>query len=344
MQASNIFTVGGSLGPNIHGNDPNYGAIIETVRSFRLMQANGEVIKVSRSENAELFSLVIGGYGLFGVIIDVDLEFTDDVIYEMTSYVMDYRKYPEFFKATVLGNEDIGLHSAKLSNAPRSLLTEVIETTYKRSDVAPNPSIYALENERDVFRNRLFFSLSRSFGWGKDLRWSLQKRLIAKVGKTEYVSRNNAMRPIIKFLDYSSSKNTDILQEYFVPIDQFIKFIDGLRAIIKEDNVNLLSITLRYVPQDDKAFMPYAKSDVISVVLYINQGLDDVSVKKAAAWTRRMVELSLSLEGTYYLAYQRYPTKEQLLKAYPEFTEFINKKRQYDPDELFMNTFYEHYR
>ncbi len=343
MQASNIFTVGGSLGPNIHGNDPNYGPIIETVRSFHLMKADGSIINVSREENPELFGLVIGGYGLFGVIVDADLELTSDMIYKMTSEAMDYKEYPEYFKVRVLGNRAVGLHSAKLSNAPSSLLREVVITDYTVTGKV-DESLFTLQEEKDVIRNKFFLGLSRTFDWGKNLRWFLQKRLVAKVGAVEYVSRNNAMRPIVKFLDYSWPNDTDILQEYFIPVDKFSVFVDGLRKIIKEDQVNLLSVTIRYVPTDKQSFLSYAKNDCFAVVLYINQKLDKKRGQMAQAWTRKMVDLSLSYGGTYYLPYQLYPSREQVRRSYPEFDQFIEKKRVYDPQELFVNQFYERYR
>ena len=68
MQSSNIFTVGGSMSSNVHGRDPKNSLIVETIEDFRLILSTGEIINVSRDENQELFSLVIGGYGLFGII------------------------------------------------------------------------------------------------------------------------------------------------------------------------------------------------------------------------------------------------------------------------------------
>jgi len=343
MQASNVFTVGGSLGSDIHGNDPSYGTIIETVKSFHLMKADGSVIKVSREENSELFNIVIGGYGLLGVITDIDLELTDNVIYVMKSEVMDYTAFPNYFNTRILGNKNVGLFSAKLSNAPDSLLKQVVSSPYIKVNDKRNKSLFKLHKESWLVFNKFFFGLSRKSGWGKNLRWCLEKFFVAKVGRTEYICRNNAMRPMIKFLDYYSPKNTDILQEYFIPIDKFVEFVDGLRKIIKDKGVNLLSITIRYVPHDTRSFLPYAKSNVFSLVLYINQGLNAEQVKQAQMWTREMVDLALSAGGTYYLPYQLYPTKEQLLNAYPNFNEFIEKKRTYDPGSVFMNRFYMQY-
>ena len=54
-QSQNIFTIGGSLSVNVHGRDIRHHALIETVESFRLLNAKGHILTVSREENSELF-------------------------------------------------------------------------------------------------------------------------------------------------------------------------------------------------------------------------------------------------------------------------------------------------
>jgi FAD/FMN-containing dehydrogenase len=73
MQSNDDFSIGGSLSVNCHGWQFNRPPIDCTVQSFRLMLADGTIVKCSRTENQELFSLVLGGYGLFGIILDADL-------------------------------------------------------------------------------------------------------------------------------------------------------------------------------------------------------------------------------------------------------------------------------
>ena len=217
-------------------------------------------------------------------------------------------------------------------------------TTYTKTKEIQDQSLFELQPEKDIQRNKFLFGLSRTSDWGKNLRWFLEKRLIAKVGRVEYISRNNAMRPIIKFLDYYSPKNTDILQEYFIPMNRFVEFVDSLRGIIQKEHINLLSITIRYVPQDKESFLPYAKENSFAFVLYVNQGLDENEIKRTQMWTRGIVDLALGYGGSYYLPYQLYPTKEHLIKSYLEFNEFINRKQKYDPEERFINKLYEQYR
>src|SRR5947209_1930914 len=64
MQSNNSFSIGGSVSVNCHGWQHNSPPIASTVESFRLLQADGTIVECSRQEQAELFSLVLGGYGL----------------------------------------------------------------------------------------------------------------------------------------------------------------------------------------------------------------------------------------------------------------------------------------
>ncbi len=67
------LSLGGALSANIHGRGLKLKPIIADVESFTLVDAAGGVRRCSRQENAELFRLAIGGYGLFGVIASIEL-------------------------------------------------------------------------------------------------------------------------------------------------------------------------------------------------------------------------------------------------------------------------------
>ena len=67
------LSIGGALAANGHGRGLTYKPIVQDVESFELVDASGAMLHCSRTKNAELFSLAIGGYGLFGVIYAVTL-------------------------------------------------------------------------------------------------------------------------------------------------------------------------------------------------------------------------------------------------------------------------------
>ena len=57
-----------------------------------------------------------------------------------------------------------------------------------------------------------------------------------------------------------------------------------------------------------------------------------------------LIDIGLRFGGTFYLTYHRFASREQLLRAYPQFPYFLAAKTQYDPDELFQSDWYEFYR
>ncbi len=70
---ADALTIGGAASANVHGRGLLMRPFVDDVESLRLVTGGGEIVTCSRDENAELFSLVCGGYGLFGVIVSVTL-------------------------------------------------------------------------------------------------------------------------------------------------------------------------------------------------------------------------------------------------------------------------------
>ncbi|WP_188384138.1 FAD-binding protein [Ornithinibacillus halotolerans] len=343
MQSQSIFTIGGSISVNAHGRDIRYGSLIDTVESFRLLNPEGDIINVSRTENSELFPLVIGGYGLFGIILDVTLYLTNDELYQIRSKNIDYLDYPDYFQTEVMQNEDIRLHIARLSVAPDTLLREMYVTDYELVENQETLTNYSkLKKDTLAAPQKFMLGLSRYSDWGKNLLWELQNKLY--VGQDgNYITRNNAMRGDSKFMEYDNPTKTEILQEYFVPVDELIPYLDDLRTVLETEELNLLNITVRYVNKDEEAVLSYAKEDMFALVLLINQGRSKKDIQNTEKVIQKMIDVTLKHDGSYYLPYYSYPTQSQMDEAYPRKKEFFEQKKQYDPNEVFMNLFYKEY-
>ncbi len=94
MQSNDSFTIGGSISVNCHGWQVGKPPIASTVQAFRLMLADGSIVRCSREENGELFSAVLGGYGLFGFILDVDLLTVPNRLYRIDRRVIPSEQLP----------------------------------------------------------------------------------------------------------------------------------------------------------------------------------------------------------------------------------------------------------
>ena len=344
MQSDNIFTVGGSLAANAHGRDTRFSTVAESVLGFRIMLADRSVLSVSRSENSALFRNVIGGYGLFGVILDVDLALVDDCVYEQSSTVIPLEDLVEYFEKEARSNPAAELFLARPAISPRCFLDDTIVAVWRRTDRV-RKGVFRLDHERNVARDRFLFGLSRRYQWGKTLRWHAEKYFSGDAPAKTLVSRNNAMRPpvsAVKMLEHNSKRDTDVIQEFFVPIPRFMIFMEGMRGILLEEKTNLLGVTLRYVRANNETALSYApKEDAFAVILYFNELCSADGRAKANGLINRLVHLAVNCGGTFYLTYARDLEMDCLRKGYREIDAFFQKKHAVDPENRFTSRFFE---
>ena len=355
MQSTDIFTVGGSISVNAHGMDHLAGSVGSSIRSMRVMLADGTIVKVSPDENAELFNLVIGGYGLFGVIVDVELEIVNNAVYQTERQVVSYKDFPAIFENEILPDPNLGLFYGHLSTAPSSLLDEMIFYKYTKVNIG-DAEIPPLGEVSGVKLRRFVFNFSKRGAIPMNIKWYLEKNVEPLLesctvvprtqamaeGEACFVSRNEPMHDSVKYTRNNLKGETDILHEYFIPRDQFIPFIDGLRQIVREHDVNLLNASVRVIHPESN-FLNYAPGEMYSIVLYINQPTTPEGNEKMGVVTRELIDLTADVNGRFFLPYQLHYTPEQLQRAYPMIGDFFTSKRAYDPEGLFTNTWYEKY-
>ena len=65
---------------NAHGWPVPFSGGGTTVRAITMMLADGTLVTCSRTENADLFRHAMGGYGLFGVITDLELDMVPNAL------------------------------------------------------------------------------------------------------------------------------------------------------------------------------------------------------------------------------------------------------------------------
>ena len=350
MPGIDVLSVGGTVSVNAHGLDFRAGSLSSTVRSLRLMTADGVVHHLDRDHEPELFRSVIGGYGLFGVILDVELDLVDSEVYRLRSRVVETRDFPEVFARDVAGDDDVRMTYTHLSTSPATLLQEAIVYTYERVDAdEPVPALATRESDRF---GRLVLNLARTGGAGQRAKWALQRDLLPHLracrtarnqalrdSEACMVARNQAMFESLDLLRNRLPQYTDVLHEYFLPQDQLLPFLDELRGELGRHDAVLLNASIRSVHLEDVA-LDYAQGDRFSVVLYLSQRVTPEGNADMADLTRRLVAGTLDRGGTFYLPYQQHYTREQVARAYPGLDAFFELKRRVDPERRFRNSLY----
>jgi FAD/FMN-containing dehydrogenase len=341
MQAFSSFSVGGSLSVNGHGWQKNLPPISASVVSFTLMNADGAILNCTRNQNTELFKSALGGYGLFGIILDVKLKVVENTALEYKHVNISTNEYLKFYDKFISANEKTELVFGRLRISKKNFLEEAtlnyFEKKSMKPDQLPEKNSSSIESKRIVFRG------SVASEYGKRLRWNLESGA-NKISNNTVYSRNELLNDDVSLIENKDSTSTDILHEYFIPERNFHQFINDIKPILLNSHIDLLNITIRRVESDMDTYLNYAKETVYGFVMLFNQKKTGQQENKMIKLTNDLVDASIKSEGTYYLPYRLHIGKDKMRLVYPQSDNFFNLKLKYDSLEVFSNKFYEHYK
>ena len=351
MQSNNDFSVGGSLSVNCHGWQHDAPPIASTVQALRVVTATGDVVRCSRAERPELFSHVLGGYGLFGVILEAELMTVPNEFYRAESRRVRPEEYEKVWRE-VAGDPAVGMAYGRLSVAPSSFLEEGVIVGLKRTEEERSPVRTLTEPDANTLK-RVVFRGSVGSDYGKNLRWRLEK-WFGENGKA-VLSRNQIMHEPSGWFANRDPEATEILHEYFVPHARLAEFVEMIRPILRPArtsqavigaagvHADLLNVTVRNVERDADTALAYAREPVFGLVMLFHQGRDATAEAAMVALTQKLIDAALACGGTYYLPYRPHATREQFARAYPQGAAFFATKREMDFEEVFRNQFYQKY-
>ena len=339
MQSYANFSIGGSLSVNVHGRYIGEGPIILSVEKIKIVLADGSIVVASPTENQEIFYGAIGGYGGLGVITEVTLRLAENVKVKRVSDVMPIKNYYKYFVENIRSDKDAIFHNAIIYPPDYKKVRSV---TFKQTQdpltiqerLRPN-SQYSRKQEAQI-------KLVTSSDLGKHLRKTydffdyINKPVMWRNYEASYDVSN--LHPIV------SKNKSFVLQEYFIPIERFDEFYPDLVSILKKHKVNVINISIRHANQDSGSLLAWAKKEVFAFVIYYQQATDEKSKNEVGIWTRKLIDLALANEGSYYLPYQLHATVEQFQRAYPQAEQYFKLKDRLDPDNKFSNLLLQRYR
>ncbi len=340
MQSNNDFGVASTFCVNAHGWPVPHGPMGATVRSLRILLPSGDVVTASREDNADLFALTMGGYGLTGAIIDMVVEKEPNRLLVPTFEHMASRDFaPAFVAAAESG--DVNMAYGRLNVERDGFFEDALMITYRDApEQGDLPEVtgsgFMSKAAAKIFRAQLMNEPA------KKLRWWFEAGLGPKIGAGE-VTRNALINEPVVTLDDGDPTRTDILHEYFVPPERFADFVTACQEVIPASYQEMMNITLRYVQTDPVSILAYAPGPRIACVMLFSQEMTQRAEHDHARMTRELIGRTLDIGGTYYLPYRPHATREQFLRGYSSAPEFVSRKLELDPERVFRNSFWDNY-
>ncbi|MEO9572681.1 MAG: FAD-binding protein [Tateyamaria sp.] len=337
MQTNSDFGIGATFSVNAHGWPTAFGPMGSTVRSIKIMLADGSLVSASRSEHPDIFAAAMGGYGLIGLLIELELEAAPAALLEPSFDEMPAENFAETF-VNVARNVPMAYGRLNIDRA--NFFKDALLITYRAVEgELPKASVpgYRSYLTRKIFRSQT------GNEWVKRRRWGMETGLGPILAGP--VSRSGVMNESVKtLLGESGPDRTDIIHEYFVAPDRFNDFLTVCRDIIPSSYQELLNITMRWVEQDSVSLLSYAPSGPrIASVLSFSQEMSARAENDMKVMTRDLIDAVLALGGSYYLPYRPHATVAQFSEGYKQASEFGQFKRQTDPKTIFRNALWDNY-
>lgn len=340
------LSLGGALAANVHGRGLTLKPIIADVESFLLVDADGRVRNCSRRENAELFRLVIGGYGLFGIVATVTLRLAprtklqrvveiieiDRLISAFEERIAEGFLYGDFQFSTDAASDGFLRKGVFSCYRPVDATTPIAEDQKKLSDAAWAELLYLGHVDRkQAFEKYSAFYLSTS----GQIYWSDTHQLSTYIDDYHRDLDRRLGAPV---------PATEMITEIYVPRPSLVGFMEDVRRDFREHGVGLIYGTIRLIERDDESFLAWAREPYACVIFNLHTVHDAKGLQKATADFRRLIDRGIEHGGSYYLTYHRWATGAQVESCYPQFAEFLRLKRKYDPAERFQSDWYRHHK
>ena len=187
--------------------------------------------------------------------------------------------------------------------------------------------------------------LAKVVSWGNSGKWIRENMIDPLFYIPEKVRwRNKEASYNVKQLEPSSrEKETYVLEEYFIPVENIKSFIPKMKAVFQKHKVNVMNVSLRHALPDTESYLSWANKEVFAFVIYYKQNTDERSKEAVKKWTLEMTDAILSEKGTWYLPYQPHATLDQFKKGYPNADKYFDLKNKLDPNQRFTNRLLDKY-
>ncbi len=338
------LSIGGTLGANAHGQGLLLKPFIDNVESFVLINSKAQTVNCSRAENSELFKLVIGGYGLFGIIYSVTLKLVPRKKVRRKIQMSDTKSLPEKYKDAVASGALYGSFNSNIDDTSEDYLTGGIFSAYY--PVSRKEPVISKRMEDQAWlefvcgaHNNKKETFKRYVEFYKDSDGTCNWSDIWQCGP--YLEDYHKI--IDERLHYKDAAS-EVLTEIYVPLNAVDDFMRAVREYFLANKVNLIFTTIRFIQKDTESFLAWAKQDYACVIFNLDTIHTDAGIAHARAALCHLIDLAIARGGSYYLTYHRFASKEQVLACYPQMPEFLKLKLKYDPDEVFQSNWYRHYK
>ncbi|HEY7638767.1 MAG TPA: FAD-binding oxidoreductase [Steroidobacteraceae bacterium] len=338
------LTIGGAVAANIHGRCLSAAPFIDDLESLEVVTSDGELVTCSRTQRPELFSHVVGGYGLFGVVVAATLRLVPRQQIERVVRMLDVEQLMDAFDGRIAEGYLYGdFQFATDSRHPGFLRTGVFSCYRPTERLRPIPAKQRRLTQPDW--NRLIELAHRDKQRAFDEFCAFYLATSGQLYWSDTHQLNLYLESYHPGLDQrigASACGSEMITELYVPRRNLAAFMDGVRLDFMANRVDFIYGTIRLIERDTQSALPWARESYACVIFNLHIDHVPESVDAARATFTRLIDYALLQGGSYYLTYHRFARNDQLLACHPGIGQFLETKQRMDPGGVFQSDWYRH--
>ena len=340
------LSLGGALAANVHGRGLTLKPIIDQVVAFSIVTPDGRHLRCSRAENAGLFRLAIGGYGLFGPITSVRLKLGPRQKLRRVVRELALTELMPAFAARIADGFLYGDFQFSIDDRADDFLRRGIFSCYEPVD----PATPMRDDQHGLSGDDWFGLLHLAH---VDKRRAVEAYTVHYLSTSGFLywSDSHQLAPYLddyhEVLDRrlgATCPATEVIGEFYVPRDRLGAFMEAARADVLAHGEDVIYGTVRLIERDDESVLAWARQPWACVIFNLHTEHTDKGRARTNAAFRRLADHAIAEGGSFYLTYGRFATPEQIETCHPRMREFLGHKRSYDPGERFQSEWYRHHR
>jgi FAD/FMN-containing dehydrogenase len=340
------MTIGGTVSANAHGHGLGSPPIISDVEWLEMVTADGSAKKCSRRENAELFALAAGGYGLFGIITAVGLRLVPRRRVRRHVEARTTAELIALIDGRTAAGAPYGYFQYSIDETSADFLRTGILTTYE--NVSPETQLGTESTEVDA---KLLTALLEIVHRDRGSAYRRYAKLeLSRDGQVEWSDLHQLSTYPMGYHQEIEKRlgadfvGADLTLEVYVPRSELIPLLEEARRILLASGMPLIYGAIRFIEQDKDSYLAWAKKRYACVIFSPHSSGETQALRKTGGVCRQLIRAASKRGGSFYLTYNRFATRDELASAYPQFQEFLNLKKQYDPRETFQSDWYRYYK
>ncbi len=309
-------TLAGAISTATHGTGRALGSLSSYIKEIEFIDAQGDLVQCHSQKQAELFEAAKVGLGSLGVITSITLQNTsafklkreaewmsfEDVIENLDSLSSDNRNF-EFFYFPFTGM------------CLTDRLNETNEPITRNEEIDGNSGIMDLKMARDYL------------SWSNRLREMILGSYMKTIGSHSSIDHSYAI--------YANERNVRFNEmEYHLPIELGTKALKEIRQLIETHFPEVFfPIEVRFVQNESAWLSPFYQRDCLSIAVhrYFNEDY--------RALFDAIEPIFQKYQGRPHWGKVNTFSAENALNAYPKWKDFLEVRKNVDPDGRFLNAY-----